>query len=271
MKLLITIIFLSFSINIFAQSDLANDLLELEERYYFSNDSQEKQLLLIEKINCYLSHQEYNEELINEASRLSIKEITDSTTKANVLWNLSIIGLINKDFSFADKMIFEYDLHTGKKSINSELLKLHVFQKTDSTLFMKSYSYLTNKDSAFTCLICMNNIGNQEKYNEKRMVNYSKIIPGLGTIKAGDTRSGLFSITTHVGTIAGSVLLAHYGLYFNSITWGASLLPRFYSGNKILTRKTVRNQNQIVVSEYAKKCQEQTQLLLAKYPFKLRN
>lgn len=271
MRLLITIIFLSYSININAQSDLANDLLELEERYYFSNDSEEKKILLLEKINCYLSHQEYSEELIKEADRLSIKEITDSTSKANILWNLSLIGLINKDFAFADKMIFEYELHTGQQSINSELLKLHLYQKTDSALFIKSYSYLTQKDSAFSCLICMNNMGKQERYNEKRMVKYSKIIPGLGTIKAGDTRSGLFSLTTHIGTIAGSALLAYYGLYFNSITWGVSLLPRFYSGNQILTRKTVRQQNQIVISEYAKKCQEQTQLLLAKYPLELRN
>ena len=270
MKLLITIICLSCSLAANSQNDINSDLLALEEQYYFSLDSIEKAMVLIEKINCHISHQNFNEQVISEAKRLKFSNIKDSATKSNLYWNLALIGLINNNLEFADNMLFALELQTQKKSVSSELLKLHLYRQSDSLLFVSSLTYLTAADSAFNCFDCLQLLGDQEVMNEKKMLLYSKIIPGWGTIKAGDTRSGLFSIATHAGTIAGSVVLLRYGLYFNAVTWGVSLLPRFYSGNKTLTQKAVRKANQIAVFDFSKKCQEQTELLLAKYPLAFR-
>ncbi len=270
MKWLSTITYLICSFLSPAQSDLNSELLEIEKMYFSTSEDDLKTMFVLDKIDCYLSNQNYSRDIILEANRINPASISDSTDRLNFYWNMCIVGFINNDLIYADDMLYFYHLLAGCKTTESTFLQLQISTQADSLTFIESYNSLVALDSSFSCLSCLTELGKQEKYNKRKHLKYSKIIPGLGTIKAGDARSGIFSMVTHLGTIAGAALLFKNQLYFNSLSWGFSLLPRFYSGNKVLTSKTVNEANKTAVSNYAKKCQKQTLLLLAKYPIEFK-
>lgn len=270
MRYPITIILLVCNSWLFSQKGLNQQLLKLEQAIFIATNDTLKNKLYCEKVNSYIQYKELSVQALNEVKRVRLPLFADSCEKANYLWNASILGYLNNDFNFADHVFFEYSRLSKDSSITSHILAMLIYHEKDSALFDNSLTLGTQQDSSLNCLNCLQNLGKQEKYNEAKMLRYSKIIPGLGTIKSGDTKSGLYSMLVHAGTITGSVFLAKYGLYFNATSWSVSLLPRFYAGNKVLTRNTVRLANHQTTSLYAKKCKQSTTELLAKYPIEFR-
>ena len=96
------------------------------------------------------------------------------------------------------------------------------------------------------------------------------IVPGLGTLFAGDVLNGFGSLLTVGGSGLGVYYLLKNNLRWGTGIWGYLLFVRFYNGNIQLTKKNVLKLEEKKRNKIALKCYTEVQKVLNKYPIDFR-
>lgn len=235
------IIFLVCINKLLGQSNFSEELLFWENKIYTETNNQNLVFQYhINKIDVYIKNDSINANLLNEFQYIKWSEISDSSLKAKYLYNMSLAYYLNNNLDYSDFYFQEYLKINIDTSVTTQLLGLLIYVNRDSLTFHQHYNNLVKKDSAqFGNLYNLYLINKQQNIDPKKYVLASRIIPGLGTMLAGDIWNGIGSLTFNGLAICASYLLVHQNLYIGAVGWGFLLLPRFYGGNVLLTKRTL--------------------------------
>lgn len=257
--------------NLSAQTSLERDLFELETQIYSANSDSAVNSLLIKKVETYLLYKEFSYDLVRDSRRINLLEITDSLTKCNLLWNLAVAYNIMEDYNYATYYYEEYYKLTKDESINTKLLAIMIYGPTDSLYFNDYYASLTSRNSAkFSCLKCLTEIDDIKLDHQKRYINASRILPGLGTMLLKDYFNGAGSLFFNAASVTAVYALAKNQLYFGAAIWSFMLVKRFYSGNIILTKQTFKDKEAEKRSNFAEECSNKIIPIFNEFPIEFR-
>jgi len=250
--------------------ELDSTLLALEQQAFYAKSDTAKNGFYYKKAQAYINEGITNEATLREIRRVRYTRLRDSCDQIEFLWNAAVIMQLNGETDYASFYFYEYQNLTSDSSVNALVLNLLINKSTDTTLFNTTIEKLKVADSSFACLSCINDIYKYELKNKKHYKLASRIIPGLGTTLAGDEILGLVSTTLHAALVYSVVVLVKSNMYVNAVAIGASLIPRIYAGNLVLTEKTVNNLEAKKRSEFSFECQTKISLLLKSYPILLK-
>jgi hypothetical protein len=272
MKLLTTTILLICSSSLLRANsfELDSTLLALEQQAFYAKSDTTKNSFYYKKAQAYIREGITSQATLRELRRVRYTQLPDSCDQIEFLWNAAVIMQLKGETDYASFYYYEYQNLTKDSSVNSLILNLLINKSTDTALFNTTINKLKAVDSSFACLSCINNVYQYELKNKKNYKLVSRIIPGLGTVLAGDELLGGVTIALHGALVYSVVVLVKSNMYINTVAIGLSWVPKIYVGNLILTEKTTDELEAKKRSEFSSDCQTKISLLLKSYPILLR-
>lgn len=251
--------------HILGQVDFNSHLMELEKEYYDAKNDTIKNLLVIKKIDLYLSENKTSQEVLHEVKRVDYSMLPNSDLHS-FLWNASLIAYFNKDTYYSLHYIDEYAAVSGDSSVEMKILKLMIYSAYDTTIAADIIQDLTLLDSNFSCLNCLIEIQQYELKHKSFLKNTSFFIPGMGMLLNGNVLKGSTSLLLNTGTVFAIRWLLQQNLYVNMISWGSNLAMKFYAGNIQLTKKLIDKKEDKQRKKLADNCELLTQKIVSEFP-----
>ena len=243
-----------------------NALLILEEKIFSTTNEEEKNRLLILKMEKCIENYDFSDAALKEAKRVNQAIITDSLILKSFLWNAALLAHLNGNYYYANSFIDNYFLSSNDSSANAALLSVLIHSGTDTNRVAKEIIFLKSKDSSTSCLSCLDQLIKYERKAKKRFVIASRIIPGLGSIANGNILKGTVSLALTATIAAGIYTLVANNLYANAFLWGFPTAMKFYNGQIRLTKKLFDQKAFQKKNKLAAMCELDLSKILKKYP-----
>lgn len=269
MRLLITSLLICFCMNkTFGQSDYEAQMLKLEQVVFLEGNDSIANESFLKKFNLSLSQSDFKRSF-TELRRVNDSYINDSAQKADFYWNASLVSKLSGDPEYANIYHDLYLKITSDSSYASLLLGLLIKEELDTAVFNDFWT-IVKEDSVFNCFDCLADVNSFKIKRKGAYIAASRLVPGLGTILAGDLFNGIGSILTVGGSGVGVYYLFTNQLYWGTGIWGYLFLVRFYKGNVNLTKDKIIKLEQKKRNNLEKGCHEEIQKVLIKYPIDFR-
>lgn len=253
-----------------SQSFAVDSLVELEYRYFKCSNEQDKQQILIQKVNHYLLQNYTGTEVLNEIKRIEPQFLTDSLQRAEFYWNAAILAYLNGANNFAEFNVNQYCKDRTDLNFEERLLKLIIVLYKDTLAAKQEIGSLSVLDSSVWNL---NACIEKETYTRKHKNLYllsSAILPGSGTAMNGAVLKGLTSLLLVSSAAFGVAALVHHQLYFNALMWGTGIGIKFYVGNLQLTEQQFKQKQELTRSQLSNTCSDCLSKVLKSRPLSLK-
>ncbi len=267
MKAIITLIFILLVYTNWLKSQTATDsiLLNIELNYFNTNSNFQKNNYALKKLELLIASNRFNQPTIFEIERINDDLILDSVIKTNFLWNASLIYYLNKQLPQAINYFQKYEAYKGALQVNEQLFSALVYLNYDTIYANNKIAELDSIIPEIKNLQCFHQLNNYNKKHKNAYLTASAILPGSGTMALGKVTKGVTSLALNTASTLAIISLFNNGLYFNSLTWGLTLLQKFYIGNIKLTSKTFNAVNNNELNQQTTICQTAITTLLAKH------
>ena len=266
--LIISLLICIYTNKLIGQSDYEGQMLSLEKKIFLETNDSIVNNYCLEKFYLSIPHSDFERSFI-ELKRVNDDLIQDSTCKVNFFWNACLVSKLKGDIVYAN--IF-YDLYlsfTNDSSQSSLLLGLIIKEEIGESI-LDEFSEKINSDSTFDCFDCFKEVKAYKLKRKRIYIISSMIVPGLGTLFAGDALNGFGSVLTVGGSGLGVYYLIKNNLHWGTGIWGYLLFVRFYKGNIQLTKENVLKLEDKKRNKLALKCYTEVQKVLNKYPIDFR-
>lgn len=254
-----------------AQNDsIAVQLLSFEQKIFIAASESERSGLLLEKINYYLKAGLSGEQVLKDIKRVSPEEIQDSLHRQLFLWNAALVAHLNNDVNNA-KHYFEKYIHTKKDTCISDALLGALIYDAIDTAVVRTFAFAAAlQDTQLVCISCLNNAARYSKNGRGVIVLSSYFVPGSGSMMLGHVLKGAVSLLLVSSIGAGIYFLIADHLYINAAVFAAPWFFKFYGGQVKLTKKLFDEKEKKRKNRIAKRCAEQLDHVLKKYPVEFR-
>lgn len=253
MRLWITILIVICTNLTFAQKSS----LTLEWEVFQSKNDSMANYVLLEKMNKQAAEKDWRAAFAT-LERLRWHYLPDTLVQ-QLNSNAALISFLAKNPYRSRFYLSEWVMNASDTTKEMAFLGvMNYFQeKDDFTLFNAYYAKLLSYDSAYTCFACLVDAAQYQMPHRRFWKNTSRVIPGLGTIRAGKVFKGLTSTAYNGGILYNTYFFASRGMYFASAFWGVAVFQMFYSGNLVLTRLSIEDFEEKRQSELMNDCQSE--------------
>jgi hypothetical protein len=264
--IIILIVLLNYTHNLFAQSQPDVELLQLEQEVYMAKTDSERAPLLLKKVDLYIKDKDFSKDALKEARRIDYTLLPNEELKTHFLWNAALLANLNGDLDYAGFYIDRYHTLYNDTSMQYALVAILINNGQDSALLTKSVKNLAVRDANVTCLTCLNEVAYYEKKGRNGYLISSVIVPGLGIILEGYPLKGTASLLVNAASALAVYELIRSNLYINAVCWGLTLASKFYIGNIRLTDKLFTDKELKQKNALANTCKSRISVLLKTYP-----
>ena len=266
--LLISLLVFICTNDVFSQLSYEEKMLGLEKEIFESKNDSLKNTFCLQKFNNSLKKQDYKRSYL-ELRRVRELYLSDSITKSDFYWNATLISKLSNEPQYANIYYDAYLHYTNDSSESSLTLGMLIKSGIDTSEFFefkRSYEFTKNNE----CFDCFNELLSYRLKRKWVYVFSSYILPGTGTLLAGDVYNGIGSIVAVGGTGYGVYQLAKNKLYFGMGIWGYLFLPRVYFGNVKLTATKLEALEKKKKSKLVDNCEQKMLELLKNNPIDFR-
>jgi hypothetical protein len=246
------IILIFLATRFFAQNDLTDSLLKLEEKIFSSQSIAEKAQYLKIKTELNL-HALNTEAAMNELERYS-SLIEFNNADEDLLWNGTLLSLRFDRLGQASNYFQSYYHRFDSLSAQSNLLGFLVYLNNDSIRAQHFYRKLLTLDDSLRCLDCFYQMVNAHYGKGSFFKVSSLLVPGSGLIMMGRPAKGLVALGISGVFVAGGIALLSNQLPVNfvgtDVLWGL----KFYIGQYLLTAKELNKKTYKKKNQLAQKC-----------------
>lgn len=224
-------------------SEVLNELLELELAIYQSEEVDQRAALLLKKAGIWIAETDYQNAL-GTLERINVYATNDSLKNETVEMK-SLTYYLSSEFALAKNAILEASLESWFAP-SKDLRLIEVLTEVELEKFSEAEAMLINLNPNLD----VSSIFNIRKLKkEEKAFNLSLILPGSGQMYAGYFFKGLTSIALQAVCVYGGVTGLRDRYFFSQALPSVAVFQGFYFGGADYAKNLVTRRNEQIKTE----------------------